>query len=409
MNHLFRLTVFAFFTFTFVQGQNDELYLPLEIRNAYQSGTRSQTGAPGDNYWQNFAAYAIEAEFDTKTRKLSGHETITYHNNSPDTLKHLVIKLLQNIHQKGAAKDFQINPESLHDGMVVEWIIMNLDTLDLKNKSQVFFYGTNLYLVLKENSVVHPGSKSTIQIHWSYDVVDVAIRTGAYNDSAFFIGYWFPQIAVYDDIVGWDQQQYTGVEETYNDLADFDVKITTDESFVVWATGELINKKEIFSREVLKRIDESMESDHIVAIIQEDDYDQNRVFCKEASTTWHFQAKNVPDFAFALSNYYCWDATSVMADRETNRRTWVNTVFPPSAKGFKKSIEWAARSISYFSETFPAIPFPYDKHISFNGHNHTAMEFPMMANNCDSDKDEYLECVNLRNSIFKQAKNKESG
>ncbi|MEZ5198616.1 MAG: M1 family metallopeptidase [Bacteroidales bacterium] len=378
----------CFIQFSF--SQEYKLYTPKNIQNSYESGTRSPDGNPGENYWQIFSEYDIDVSLDIQNRKLSGKETIHYYNNSPDTLRYLVIKLLQNFHKNGMARDYLLDPEKINDGVKLEEIIVNGTNLDLENRRETYFYGTNLYAIMKHDSQILPNSKTTLSITWHFDVPDLAIRVGAYTDSSYFMGYWFPQMAVYDDIMGWDTEQYTGLQETYNDLANYNVKITTDQSYLVWATGELQNGSEIFSSEIQQRIDQSKKSEEYIQIINNENYSSGNIFKENPKSTWHYQADDVPDFAFAVSNYYLWDATSVEVDKETGRRTWVNTVYPPQANAFKKSIEWAAKSIEYFSSEFPGIPFPYNKHISYNGQGHAAIEFPMIANDCDGEDDEYI-------------------
>lgn len=391
MKRLISSSIIVICIFQFSFAQQGKLYTPKNIQNSYASKTRSLDGKPGENYWQNFSEYDIDVSLDIKNRMLTGQEEIKYFNNSPDTLRYLVIKLLQNYHKEGVARDFAIDPEKINDGVVLDEVVLNGKVMDLENRREIFIYGTNLYAITSSDSRILPNSETFLSINWHFEVPDLAMRVGAYNDSSLFMGYWFPQMAVYDDIFGWDTEQYTGLQETYNDLADYNVKITTDESYIVWATGDLQNCSAIFSSEIQNRIDHSKKAKDYMPIISEEDYTNGtNMFKKNEQTIWHYKANNVPDFAFAVSNYYLWDATSVVVDKETGRRAWVNSVYPPTAKSFKKSIEWAAKSIEYFSSDFPGVPFPYDKHISFNGQDHAAIEFPMIANDCDHEEEEYI-------------------
>ena len=391
MKKVISLSIIVMCVIQISMAQQGRLYTPKNIQKSYESKTRSQDGQPGVNYWQNSSEYDIDVSLDIKNRKLTGQEEIKYFNNSPDTLRYLVIKLLQNYHKKGVARDYAIEPEKINDGVILDEVIVNGKIMDLNNRREIFIYGTNLYAITTKDSRILPNSETALSINWHFDVPDLAARVGVWNDSSFFMGYWFPQMAVYDDIMGWDTEQYTGLQETYNDLANYDVKITTDQCYIVWATGDLQNSSDIFSSKIQDRIDQSKKAKDYVHIISEDDYTNGtKLFQNKAPTTWHYKASGVPDFAFAVSNYYLWDATSVAVDEGTQRRTWVNTVYPPSATSFKKSIEWAAKSIEYFSTQFPGIPYPYNKHISYNGQPHAAIEFPMIANDCDDPDEEYI-------------------
>lgn len=371
-------------------GQNSTLYSPACIRDAVKNHTRTENGNPGANYWQNHAAYSIKASLDPEAMLLTGSEKIAYMNNSPDSLNYVVVKLLQNFYKKGGARDFQCPPDLPNEGVKIESVSIDGRELDLNNPRQVRDYGTNLYIILGKEFALAPGSRTNMEIKWNYTVTDFFVRTGAYTDSSFFMGYWFPQIAVYDDINGWDNEQYTGLQEAYNDLADYDVELTLPSDYIVWATGDLVNSKDIFAEWVQERIDRSQKSDEVIKVLSAEDYESGNILRHSGDNTWHFKAEKVPDFAWAVSSYYLWDAKSVVVDKSSGRRTWVNTAYPPTATGFKKAIEWASRCIEYFSEEFPGIPFPYNKHVSFNGQEHAAMEWPMIANDCDSEHEEYL-------------------
>lgn len=385
-----KFSVLWMFATTFCFSQEMELYMPACVTGAIEKGTRTQEGIPGDACWQNFASYSIDVDLDPVTRLLTGTEVIRYQNNSPDSLRYLVIKLLQNFYKEGVARDFGIRADIPDEGIVLEQLTVSGEVFDLNDRSHVREHGTNLYVILGKDDKLPPDTEIEISVEWYYNVPDLYVRTGAYTDSCFFIGYWFPQVAVYDDILGWDTEQYTGLQEMYNDLADFDVRITVPDPYVVWGTGELVNSHEIFTDRIRERIGRSMESGDIVQIITDEDLKEQGLLKKSGNITWHYRAKNVPDFAWAASSYYLWDATSVVVDPEKGRRTWVSTVYPSDAEGFRKSIRWAADCIEYFSTELPGVPFPYDKHVSFNGQGHSAMEFPMIANDCDHANEEYL-------------------
>jgi len=363
------------------------LYEPLEIKHAYENGTRSRDGLPGNAYWQNSAQYDLKAELDPETKTLKGEGIIKYRNNSPDSLRFLVIKLLPNIHKEGSAKDYAISSESLTKGMIIDTLLINGKTWNLNDRREAIEYGTNLYLLFNPAEKVPPGSNTGIFVKWSYEVPEHGIRNGAYSDSSFFIGYWYPQVAVYDDIFGWDREDYTGKQETYNDTGSYRVEIKVPEDYVVWATGDQLNEREVFSERTMDRIEASRKSGETLHILSNDDYQSGEILKKGHNGTWIFEASGVPDFAWACSNYYLWDANSLELEG-TGRNVWVNTAYPPDSKAFGKVADVAHAGIRYCSEVFPGVPYPFDKHITFNGITYVGVEYPMMANNGDHDPEE---------------------
>jgi hypothetical protein len=204
------------------------------------------------------------------------------------------------------------------------------------------------------------------------------IREGVYGESSFFIAYWYPQIAVYDDVDGWDTYNYTGTQEFYNDFSNFDVEITMPDEYLVWATGTLQNPEQLLEKEYASRYASAKTSDEILKIVTQADRKKGNITPGKNRQTWKFKADNVPDFAFATSNTYIWDATSVVVDEKNGRRTLIQALYNPAAKDFYEVARYGRESVKYFSTELPGVPFPYP-HISvFNGSG--GMEFPMMVN-----------------------------
>lgn len=359
------------------------LYEPREIQKAYDKGTRSRSGLPGDHYWQNTVSYDLKADFDPQSRILRGSGTIQYTNNSPDTLRYMVVKLLPNIHRKGGARDFNVGEDRLNDGMRIDSIAIDGTPNDINDQRRFREYGTNLYVILGRQGGLAPGSETEIFVSWHHEVVMHGIRNGAFTDSAFFIGYWYPQLAVYDDVYGWDREDYTGNQETYNEPGTYAVEINLPPDYVVWATGDQLNEKEVFAEQTLDRIKSSRNSSETIRILTSESYSGDGIFRDSHKGTWKFRAERVPDFAFACSNYYCWDANTLNLDAGEGKQVWINAVYPPDAVTFNRVADVAHQGIAYLSEVFPGIPYPFNKHISFNGIHHVAVEYPMMANNSD--------------------------
>ncbi len=376
---LFLLLFFPVIVYT----QNSELFIPLNFQKAYEKQTRSYDGKPGINYWQNKAEYFIKAEVYPKERKIRGEETVIYYNNSPDTLKKIVVKLLMDIYRKGNMRDYQISPEAINDGVELEKIIYNNNEIEInENGRQIYREGTNLFLNLQEP--ILPRKIAELKFTWKCSVPDRSqIRMGAYDSTSMFVAYWFPQIVVYDDIDGWDVINYTGNTETYNDFGNYDVELTVPKNFVVWATGVLQNPEEVFSENILQKFRKANTSNEIVRIIDEQDYKNGLITLNKEKLTYKFRAENVPDFAFALSNHYLWDGSSLVVDTKTRRKAFISAAYRADSKDFYQVAEIARKTIESFSNHIPGYPYPYPVMTVFNGRG--GMEFPMMCNNSSTE------------------------
>ena len=267
---LFLFLIFTLFTSnSLISQERLQQFIPLEFRDAYHKGTRSISGMPGSEYWQNHAKYIIEAELDHNRSLLKGEERITYFNNSPDTLQTLTIRLYQDIYKVGNSREFSMDEAAVNEGMVIEKLSLEGNTYDIDDKKKVTRSATNM-IVRMENSLL-PDSSIDLEIEWHYTISKVRpIRTGNYGENRFFVAYWYPQIAVYDDIDGWDRIEYRGAVEFYNDFNDYDVTIKTTDGFLIWATGKLVNLEEIYSGEVVNNYKGALSSDEVRMIFTAD-------------------------------------------------------------------------------------------------------------------------------------------
>jgi hypothetical protein len=378
-----RNTIFLAMVFPFTLiAQETELFETLNFQHAVKSGTRSRTGDPGAEYWQNHADYDMAVRLDTASKRIHGKEHITYFNQSPDTLATIVLRLYQNRYKKGAIRDAEVHPGNIHDGMDLDTILVNGTGISPASR-WIRTNGTNLSIPLTHPLM--PGSTLRLYCEWNYHLPmePEFRRTGYYKDDAWFIGYFYPQIAVYDDMEflplmkGWDYGLFhKGIQEFYNDFNNYQVRIEVPEGFFVWATGDLTNEEEVYTGLVRERLAKARTTDQTVKIISEDELDNKML----AGNIWKFKASGVPDFAFGTALRYLWDGTSVQAGE---RRVLVDVAYHPGSEFYPRAIDVARKTVKYASEVFPGIPYPYAHATTFNGMLRGGMEFPMIANNSD--------------------------
>jgi hypothetical protein len=353
------------------------LHLPVNIQKAYENQSRDLSGQPGANYWQNKSEYKISVKLDPSNGNVSGMEKIIFHNNSPDSLNEMVISLLSDIYQKGNQNDFALPFQMLNDGVEVEKLTISGEKIDL-NSSGVNRSGTNL--IVQFPSSLPPASSTEVEVKWNFTYPKrLPIRCGDYGDSTFFVAYFYPKIAVYDDLDGWDKHNYTGFAEFYGDFNDYHMDITVPRKFKVWATGELMNANGVFTKEYYQKWLEAQESMEVYSMIAKDNYLDEDITRDNEWNTWQFKAENVTDFAFGTSDKFLWDVINVVVDPESGRKTTFNAAYRVDSKDYYKMAELGKKVLTDYSTRIPGIPYPFPEMTIFNGNS--GMEFPMMCNN----------------------------
>ncbi|MEP0987850.1 M1 family metallopeptidase [Ekhidna sp.] len=354
-------------------AQEKRFFMPKEMQQAYKNGTRSYDGKPGANYWHNTVDYTIKATIDPETRGISGESTITYTNNSPDDLSTLVVRLYNDVYRKGNPRASRVDERDVDDGVTLNMVQVRGDSLDMESRS-VTRNGTNLFIRLEE--ALKSGESIDLAINWEQFVPYTNRRTGVADSTSFFVAYWYPQVAVYDDVFGWDTQNYSFRTEFYNNLANFDVEFNVPESFTVWATGVLQNPEEVFNADILERYNTAMTATEPMDIINGDDLQGG--FSHKLGT-WKFKADEVPDFAFAMSDHYDWNAASQKVD---GKDVLISSVYPSgNPQGFAAMTPNQQKTMKHFSEDIPGVAYPYPRFTTFIGLGGGGMEFPMMAYN----------------------------
>ncbi|MGZ3750813.1 MAG: M1 family metallopeptidase [Mucilaginibacter sp.] len=362
------------------------LPVPVNLQATYTKGTRSATGSPGKNYWQNRADYHLSINFNPLSRVLDGIDEIDYTNNSPDTLKQIWFKLYPNLYQKGALRAMAVKPEDVTNGVKIVNIEIDHQNFDT---TKFTIFGTNMVVAAPQ---VLPKQKIHFKIHYSYTLNKSShIRTGQVDTGAYFVAYFFPRIAVYDDIDGWNRNPYRGTEEFYNDFCRFNAEITVPGNYQVWATGNLTDADQVYTDRYIKRLTDAGLNDKVTDIITEADLAEGNISPHNATNTWKFEADSVTDLAFALSNHYLWKSSSLVVDPKTGRRSRVDAVFNAAHKDYFDVINYARKTVEAMSYTFPKWPYPYPHETVFDGLDQ--MEYPMMVN--DNPEEKVFEAVTL--------------
>ena len=237
------------------------------------------------------------------------------------------------------------------------------------------------FLDIKLVKALPPRSKISLSLEWEYTMAtDVgSARECVCDSTTYFIAYWYPQIAVYDDLHGWADAPYTGTQEFYNDFNDYKVTIEVPNSMMVWATGILQNPGELLQPAFLQSFDLAHNSHEVVSIWKAEDMEARSVFKPAASNVFVYEAKGVPDFAMGISDHYNYDASMVVTDTAKGTTCFVAAAYHNNSKDYKRVARVAADGIHLMSTYLPGYPFPFPAMTVFNGND--GMEYPMMCNN----------------------------
>ena len=359
-------------------AQESRFFIPSEIRKAYEKGTRSYDGRPGENYWQNRVDYHIKVTLNPSAKMIEGTEKVVYYNSSPDALNSLIVRLYRDAFKKGNARDYPVDARDIDEGAELTDVFINGKSYDLDDSDRVERVGTNLIFALQ--NPLNPGSELTFQVSWKQKIPSYTrVRTGAYDSTSFFVAYWYPQVSVYDDIFGWDRLNYTLRTEFYNNLGNYEVEITVPNNYLVWATGTFVNPAEVLPEDNYVRYIKAKSSNEVIHIVNADDL---KAGFESSNNTWRYSASGVSDFAFALSEHYVWDAAMKQLK---SRKVLINSAYPvEDTMKYSNFTTLQQKAMHHFSDDIPGIPYPYETFTTFinmNGSYIGSMEYPMMANN----------------------------
>jgi hypothetical protein len=349
------------------------LYMPRNVADAYKKETRSMDGNPGKNYWQNHGYYDIRITVTPPSHTIQGSETITYVNNSPDTLKNPVLKLILNIHKPGALRYYDVADNFLDSGICVDAITANGKTVQWQNPSTHFTWQP--FALPK---ALPPNGSVNLTIDWHFELATAPGREGMIDSSTYFLAYFYPRVAVFDDCDGWDRMNFTSAQEFYNDFNDYTLTVNAPKNYIVWATGTLQNTDEVLQPVYAKKLTQSMTGDSIIHIADAKDLASKNITAQNDMNVWKWSADNVTDITCAISNHFIWDASSVIVDNASKRRASVQAAYNDSAKDFHYMVGFGKHSLEWLSNEWPGVAYPFPKTTIVQGF--ADMEYPMMVN-----------------------------
>lgn len=373
----------VFAMFCLMAGTNvlaqQPLFMPQNIKKAYTSQTRSMDGKPGKKYWQNYGHYNINVKVAPPGKSVQGNETITYINNSPKQINSVVIKLIMNIHSPGAARQGATGTDYLTTGIYIDKYAENGKESTFRDQHQ------NTWQQVTLSKPVPTGDSVLLSFTWHYDLSETSGREGKLDSSSFFLAYFYPRVAVLDDVHGWDKMDFTDAQEFYNDFNDYTVAVTVPKKFLVWGTGDLLNAADVLQPPYVEKFNKSFTSDEIINVVTQKDIETKNITTQNATNTWKWQATDVSDMAFCISDHYVWDAASVLVDKKTGRRASCQSAYLNKSIYFHNQVKHIQHSLDWYSNNWPGVAYPFPKSTIIQGF--ADMEYPMMANDSPQDDD----------------------
>lgn len=319
--------------------------LPDGWSEAVAAGTRTTTGEPGAKYWTNYARYAIKARLEPTTAKVTGHVEITYQNRSPNEIRRLQIHLRQNAHKAGNLRNRYLE---ITGGVTVSNLRIGDTAADEGASAPAArgrrgggarsrVQGTVMTVTLP--TPLAAGGEVKVAMDWEFQVPQSGAPRNGHDDfHTYYLGYWYPQVAVFEDVAGdFVAEQYLTNAEFYMGYADYDLAITVPQGYLVRATGELQNADEVLTGKARAALQQAKETRDVVHVVGEDDLAAGTQTAPSESgkLTWRFRAENVRDVAVSAARTYLWDAThAIVKDRDGPGRdgsAMIHAVYEPNS------------------------------------------------------------------------------
>ena len=373
------------------QNKFKQLYDEFATPNMFRTGS----GAPGPAYYQQQADYKMDIEIDDVNAKLYGNETITYTNNSPDELKYLWVQLDQNMRAKDSKTPLisasGVSPATTTSGAIKSYLterfdggfniehVKDVNGKDLPNTINRTMMRVELPKAMKT------GDKFSFKIKWWYNInnhVKEGGRSGyeyfEENDNKIYVmAQFYPRMAVYNDTEGWQNSQFWGRDEFALPFGDFDVNITVPADHILDGTGYLVNREELFTKDMMKRFNQAKKSyDKPVMIVTQAEAEKTEKTKSNKKRTWKLSAQMVRDFGFATSRKFLWDMMAVKVGKKD-----VMAVSLYSKEGNPLWEEWSTQAVASTLKSYSRMTFEYPYHKAISVHAPMGMEYPMICYN----------------------------
>ena len=397
---LFSIASLINFSFLIGQNTNDSKFKQLYDQLATPNIYRTAAGAPGHKYYQNNAHYSMDITLNDQEQKITGKETITYVNNSPDALEYLWIQLDQNVRSK-SSDSYKIATGDINgiSSKSIKRIFpefeggFNISSVtDINDKKINYIINKTMMRINLEKPLLS-GSKFELKIEWWYNINERA-KIGGRSGFEYFkkddnylytIAQFFPRMCVYNDVEGWQNKQFLGNGEFTLPFGDYQVNITVPANHIVSATGELINEKEILSQKQLERLEKAKISfEKPVFIVNEKEAIKNEKSKIKSMKTWKFKAKNVRDFGWASSKKFIWDAMNV---KQETKNVMAMSFYPKEGNPLWE--QYSTKAVAHTLKTYSKYTFDYPYPVAISIHSKSiGMEYPMICfNGGRPDKD----------------------
>ena len=349
--------------------------LTLPGPNEYRSGS----GRPGPKYWQQRVDYRIRATLDPAKNEVRGSETIHYVNHSPDSLPYLWLFVEQNICEPNSVTNVLNQPPLAFLGTSFDFSCqgfeggMQIASLEIAGRdAKRTQYGTTMRVDL--DRPLAPGMSIDLDIAWHFNVPKQGAGRMGHDGPLYEIAQWYPRMAVYDDVKGWNHEPYIGAGEFYLEYGNFDVTLTVPFNDIVAATGELANAEQVLTAAQRQRLAAARKSDTAIAIIRANEAGKPGLTRpspgdQRGMLSWHYTAKNVRDFAFAAGPDFRWDASGYSG-------ILIESLYRPTADKWPEVNRIGREAIKYYSEQW--FHYPYSHATTIEGPIE-GMEYPMLT------------------------------
>jgi len=380
-----------------------DIPLTNQIRRAFDAGTRDRTGQPGANYWQTDVDYTIQVSLDPATQTLTGTETLLLHNNSPIAMTDIGLRLDHNIFRPTVPRASPSVPAENTDGMVLTKLVVNGDAVNLAAPAGGRRGGggagggggggaaaprptsisglTQTYARISLATPIASKATATLEISWHTKLPGGPGGSGhrmtqRFEDHLFQPTQWYPRVAVFDDLRGWDDSLYLGPAEFYNNFGRFDVRMDVPGGWIVSGTGVLQNPNEVLTAAERERLTHVLESNAVVTISGPDEVGPGQATAPGDRLVWHFVADKVNDFAWATAKKFIWQATR--ATIPGKGPVPIHMLFEAErAQSFANAGPIARHALEFYSKLWAPYPFPQ---LTLQDGPSAGMEYPMVIN-----------------------------